>query len=186
MEIMWKDIAEKEGYQVSEDGRVRSFHNNRHGVCDEPHELKHEINKHGYHAVHLGRGRRRLVSRLVAEAFIPNPDNLPIVRHLDDNPDNNSVYNLAWGTQTDNMQDCVRHGRLVGDTRSAVEANKKPVVAVSLSDGSSKWYESCRAASRDLGVWPQHISNVLYGRIKQTGGYSFRYADEEDYDERYD
>lgn len=50
------------------------------------------------------------VHRLVAEAFIPNPDNKPQVLHWDDNPLNNNVSNLRWGTQKDNMQDRLRNG----------------------------------------------------------------------------
>lgn len=58
-----------------------------------------------------GRGVTKTVHRLVAEAFLPNPDNLPVVRHLDDDRSNNRVSNLAWGTAWDNSQDAVRNGR---------------------------------------------------------------------------
>ena len=61
----------------------------------------------------LKRGRQstRLIHRLVAEAFIPNPDNLPLVLHWDDDPQNNHVSNLRWGTHSDNLRDLVRNGR---------------------------------------------------------------------------
>jgi hypothetical protein len=176
---IWRDIKSFPGYQVSNYGRVRSFINNRYGVCDEWHILKPTINKHGYRSVCLGRGNRRLVSRLVAEAFIPNPNNLPLVRHLDDDPSNNQVHNLAWGTQTDNMQDCVRHGRLVGNTGPAIETRKKRVLAVSLDGTESIEFSSMSEAARVLGVWPQHVTNVVYGRIRQTGGWTFKLLDEE-------
>ena len=90
MEI-WKDIYGYYGYQVSNEGRVRSFVNNRHGACNNFHILKPVRNHGGYPTVCLGRGKRKLVSRLVAEAFIPNPRNLPLVRHMDDNPLNNNI-----------------------------------------------------------------------------------------------
>lgn len=52
------------------------------------------------------------IHRLVAEAYIPNPNNLPVVMHLDDNPLNNSLENLKWGTQKDNVYDAINKGRL--------------------------------------------------------------------------
>lgn len=58
-----------------------------------------------------GKSRTFLIHRLVAEAFIPNPHNLPVVMHLDDVPGNNRVTNLKWGTQKTNMEDMVRKGR---------------------------------------------------------------------------
>lgn len=178
MEI-WRDIDEFRGYQVSNYGNVRSYINNRHGICGEWHTLKPQPNHNGYLTVCLGRGNRRLVSRLVAIAFIPNPDNLPLVRHLDDNPLNNHVDNLAWGTQTDNMQDCVKHGRLVGDTRAAIESTKKKIIATPLNGGHPVVFSSMAEAARSLGVWPQHVSNVIYGRIRQTGGWTFKLLNEE-------
>lgn len=175
----WKDVDGFPGYQVSDTGKVRSFINNRHGISSESHELKPVYNRSGYPTVVLGRGNRRLVSRLVASAHIPNPDGLPLVRHLDDDPSNNRASNLAWGTQTDNMQDCVRHGRLVGDTRAATESRKTPVIATPKNGGRSVRFESVSDAARSLGVWPQHICSVIQGRISQTGGYVFRYAEKE-------
>ena len=174
----WRDIVNFKGYQASDYGRVRSFVNNRHGICDKWHLLKPQPNHKGYYTVCLGRGNRRLVHGLVAEAFIPNPDNLPLVRHMDDNPKNNRVDNLQWGTQKDNMQDCVKHGRLVGDTRAAIESKKKRVIAISKDGGRSIAFNSINEAARALNVWPQHICHVLQGSISQTGGWEFIYAED--------
>lgn len=178
MEI-WKNVYEFPGYQVSNLGNIRSFINNRNGVCDKWHMLKPQPNHHGYLTVCLGRGNRRLVSRLVAEAFIPNPNNLPLVRHLDDNPMNNRVENLAWGTQADNMQDCIKHGRLVGNIWPAIESTKKKIIATPIDGGESIIFSSMREAAKALNVWPQHVTNVAYGRIRQTGGWTFKFLDEE-------
>lgn len=179
MEI-WRDIDDYLGYQVSNYGRVRSFVNNRHGIIDEWHTLNPVKDKNGRLTVCLGRGNRYLVSRLVAMAFIPNPNGLPIVRHMDDNPLNNHVSNLAWGTQVDNMQDCVRHGRLVGDTRPAIEAKKKRVVARSLDGSEMIEFASMNEAARALNLWPQHISSVVAGKLRQTGGWTFECVDKEE------
>ena len=176
----WKNIDGFPGYQVSNTGKVRSYTNNRHGADfdQEPRELKAVSTKRGYESVQLGRANRRSVHRLVAEAFIPNINNDPMVRHLDDNPHNNCVDNLAWGTQTDNMRDCVQHGRLVGNIRPAIESTKKKVLARPKTGGKWIEFESVHAASRELGVWPQHICSVIQGKISQTGGWIFKYTEE--------
>lgn len=88
MEI-WTEIEGFENYQVSTWGRVRSSH----GI------LKPYENAKGYLKVGLfrnGKDHKKRVSRLVAMAFIPNPDNLPQVDHIDGNKQNNSITNLRW------------------------------------------------------------------------------------------
>lgn len=93
-------------YHVSRDGRVYSFKSNQW--------LKPRIKNSGYPQVYLsasGKQRSFLIHRLVALAYIPNPDNLPCTMHLDDNKINNHVDNLKWGTHQDNMNDKVSKGR---------------------------------------------------------------------------
>lgn len=101
---VWKDIEGFEGkYQVSNKGRVRNikylnrvnFKNDR--SCKAIRYLKHKISRNGYCIVHLSEGKNDFhpqIHRLVAQAFIPNPDNLPQVNHKDENKQNNSVENL--------------------------------------------------------------------------------------------
>lgn len=94
---IWKDITGYEGlYQVSNIGMVRSLNYRRTGRVQ---LLKLYKDRGGYLNVVLckdGKEKRNLVHRLVAEAFIPNPDNLPQVNHKDENPSNNRVENLEW------------------------------------------------------------------------------------------
>ena len=97
---MWKDIAGYEGhYQVSDQGEVRS-------IKKQPVVLKCDRQRNGYMRVYLwlgNRKRNRLVHRLVAEAFIPNPLHLSDINHLDEDKENNSISNLAWCTHLQNM-----------------------------------------------------------------------------------
>ena len=98
MEI-WKDIAE--GYQVSETGAVRSAKYKQTRI------LKAGILKSGHQQVTLmvdNKPHKMLVHRLVAEAFIANPSNLPFVDHINGAPDDNSVKNLRWVTNRENLQ----------------------------------------------------------------------------------
>lgn len=105
---IWRDIKGLEGkYQVSNLGRVKSLE--REVVCGFGKKPIHEriltsrvINNYGYHIMVL-QGRIKLVHRLVAEAFIPNPNNLPEVDHIDHDKMNNRVENLRWINHKDNI-----------------------------------------------------------------------------------
>lgn len=104
MEEEWRSVVGYEGtYEVSETGRIRRGDRELFGSPSG-----------GYRNVSLCAGglkEIRGVHRVVAEAFIPNPRNFPLVRHLNDVRDDNRVANLAWGTQSDNMYDAVKNGR---------------------------------------------------------------------------
>ena len=107
-EEIWKDIIGYEGlYQVSSYGRVRSLDRYDSRNCFRKKRiLKLCANRLGYLKVGLwsnGKVKHHLVHRLVAEAFIPNPNNLPIINHIDENPSNNNVDNLEWCTAKYNM-----------------------------------------------------------------------------------
>ena len=94
MKEIWKNIMGFNGYQVSNFGRVRSFKTYK--------ILKQTTNNKGYKTLGLckkGKMRTFLVHRLVADAFIPNPDKLPCINHKDENPSNNYVSNLEWCDQ---------------------------------------------------------------------------------------
>ena len=106
---MKDNISDFPGYYVTVDGKVYSRKNNRHGYQKDYHLLKTKYTKHdGRPYVTLRNpklGIRRLakVHRLVALAYVPNPENKPCVCHKDNNPLNNHVDNLYWGTQAENM-----------------------------------------------------------------------------------
>jgi hypothetical protein len=119
MEEIWKDIEGYEGlYQVSNLGRVKSldrevrYRNSFRNVKGAMLSLVSD--KNGYLLIGLykdGEAKTKTVHRLVAQTFIPNPDNLPCVCHKDDNPSSNSSNNLFWGTYQDNRDDCVNKDR---------------------------------------------------------------------------
>jgi hypothetical protein len=100
MEEIWKDVVGYEGvYKVSNLGNVKT----KTGRI-----RKHRLTTDGYPYVTLiknGKRKDKSIHRLVATAFIPNPENLPVVRHLDDCRTNFQISNLCWGTTKQNMMD---------------------------------------------------------------------------------
>lgn len=115
MEEYWLPVVGwEEAYEVSNHGRVR-----RSAAGPGTHVgkvLSPGHNSSGRCTVNLhwsGRHKSALVHQLVAQAFIPNPNGLPMVLHWDDDPDNNRTENLRWGNKSDNMKDAIRNGRWV-------------------------------------------------------------------------
>ena len=174
---LWKHYYQNRDYAVSTYGRVWSCRNNifLKADTDRGGHLRISMCYHGIHT-HV------FVHRMVAEMFIPNPDNLPLVRHLDGDPTNNVVWNLAWGTSKDNWEDAVRHGtaRLVSDEdrEKSRAMQRRPVIAISESDGRQICFSSLSDAARELQLPRANIWRCLNGRQSHTGGYSFIYAEE--------
>jgi len=109
METEFKILKEYPFYKIYADGRVYSLRLKRY--------IKGHKNKRGYYAFTLydqeGKRKHKALHQLLAMAFIPNPDNYEVVRHLDDNKDNNTLSNLKWGTIKENIQDAIRNNVFV-------------------------------------------------------------------------
>lgn len=163
----WKPIKGfEEHYLVSDSGQVWSMYHRR--------ALKPSLDKYGYERVGLFDGHKachRTVHRLVAQAFIPNPDNLPTVNHINEDKTDNRVSNLEWASIADNDN----HG-----TRNERMANTKcrlPVEQV-LHDGTTIRYKGVKDASRKTGIHRVCIAKCCK-HIRQTaGGYKWRYCNE--------
>jgi hypothetical protein len=100
----WKDILECPGYQVSNYGRVR------HGFKFIKPVPNNELGHSQIRITIKKRVFRELTHRLVARYFIPNPQNLPIVNHIDNDPTNNMAINLEWCTHSHNQLHSVKTG----------------------------------------------------------------------------
>lgn len=97
MEEIWKHITGYEDYMISNLGRVKSLKNGKEKI------LKNLDRGNGYLYVELKKRKKYLVHRLVAQAFLENPENLPQINHKDENPQNNTVENLEWCSSQYNM-----------------------------------------------------------------------------------
>lgn len=150
--------------------------------------LKPTVDGAGYAEVQLYRnnkGTHKRLHQLFAEAYIPNPNNLPEVNHKDEDPTNFQLDNLEWCTHPYNMNYGTineRRGQniskaLRGKPKPWVAEQKgKPIVAID-AWGNETVYPSGREAARQLGVRQSSITYVLSGQRKTANGYRFRYAD---------
>ncbi len=125
------------------------------------------------------------VHREFAKAFIPNPRNEPIVRHLDDNPDNNDLRNLAWGTRRENYFDSIINGTgyefTEEDHELSNEATRHPIVAINQKTGEQLYFKSQREAGRQLNVSQGNIAQIIDGSYARhsAAGYVFEEIDKE-------
>lgn len=167
MEI-WKSIEGTNGrLEVSNRGRVKS--NLRDGRI-----LKQQTDNKGYKRVRVtldGVKRGYKVHRLVATAFVPNPNGLPQVNHIDGNKDNNNVANLEWVTSSENTIHAIYNGRLAAWGNAS-----KPIIATELSTGKTIRYNTISQAERALNT--RHITDVLKGKRNSAKGYTFEYQKE--------
>lgn len=147
---IWKDltcIKNAKGYKISDYGRVI----NRTGRLANP--VKHHS---GYPWICVA-GRARLIHTLVAKEFIPNPENKPMVNHLDGDKENYHVSNLEWSTNQENCQHAVNIG---------LHPELRPVHQLTLDDKVIATFSNCKEASRQTGISHTIIQAWCMGKTK--------------------
>ena len=198
----WRPVVGYEGlYEVSNMGRVRSV---KRTVWDsrgyykiiQERIRKPRKNNNGYLQVFLhkeGKRKNCTIHRLVAQAFLPNPDNLPEVNHKDENPLNNNINNLEWCTRKYNQNygtRNIRAGKSISKTNTnnpklskALTNNpklSKSVIAISKVSGLIVEFSSIREAERQLGISHSDITKCCKGKKKSAGNYYWMYANNND------
>lgn len=175
---VWLPIKGTNGiYEVSNYGRVHNTYTDRY--------LKPGVQGKGYLNVTLcvnGKRTTAMIHRLVANEFIRNWEGKPQVNHIDGDKENNRADNLEWVTNEENTAHAYATGsyeRRKVKHDIGMEPLRKPVVAVNIKDGREKVYRSILEARKDLKT--NHIHEVLTGKVKQSKGYTFRYAEGGDY-----
>lgn len=169
----WRDIKGYEGlYQVSDLGRVKSLNYNKTGEerLMKPYKISKK-SENTYYLIQLhkdGKKYRKRVHRLVAEAFIPNPNGLPDINHKDENGLNNRVDNLEWCNAKYNNNYGTRIQRVS-------EKLSKTVCQYSLDGKLIKVWPSTREIERQTGFAQTNISACCNGKHSKAYGFIWKY-----------
>lgn len=205
MEEIWKDVVGFEGeYLVSNMGNIRSFkkYGKRGGY------ITPQLNKYGYPVAKLWRNGKpifKCVHKIVAMAFIPKPENKPVIDHINTIRTDNRVENLRWCTVSENVNNPITKrkmslaaiGRKASDeTRRKLSSMRKgegnsmygknhteeakmkmsvPIVQYTKNDEFVAEYYGAKDASVKTGIHRQNIADALKGRRKYAGGFIWKY-----------
>lgn len=186
MEEIWKDIEGYEGlYQVSNLGRVKSMGNGNSNRSKEI-IMKQTKNMKGYPMIILckeGVCKGFSVHRLVATAFLPNPDNLPQINHKDEDKTNNMVWVNEDGSidyNKSNLEFCTPKYNVNYGTRTekVVKALSIPVLQFTKSGEFIRKWDSIIQVERELGISNSNISMCCKGKRKSAYSYKWQYVDD--------
>ena len=170
----WSQIPNTH-YSISSEGRVRN---------DETNKMKSmDATSDGYHKVDLYSNGKRTsvrVHRLVAEAFIPNPNELPQINHIDGNKENNNVKNLEWVNNSQNMIHAYRTGLATPHPTYGMRGHKNPnggrkgipIFCVE----TNQTFSSAAEAERITGISDSCICDCLKGKCDHAHHLHFKYV----------
>lgn len=164
---LWASVKEYPNYQVSHKGNIRSLNYNRMGVIK---NMIPKPDKWGYLICVLRnkKGKKTLhIHRLISDVFIPNPNHLSQVNHVDGDKNNNSINNLEWCSQSYNMNHAYKN---------FLNPRQKGVVQKNSNGNIQNVFRSAHEASRVTGINRGNISNCCIGNTSHAGGYIWEYA----------
>lgn len=164
---LWASVKEYPNYQVSHKGNIRSLNYNRTGVVK---NMIPKPDKWGYLICVLRNknGKKTLhIHRLISDVFIPNPNRLSQINHIDGDKNNNSINNLEWCSQSYNMNHAYKN---------FLNPRQKGVVQKNSNGNVLNVFRSAHEASRVTGINRGNISNCCIGNTSHAGGYIWEYA----------
>ena len=165
---VWKNIDGYDGnYEVSNMGNVRTkFRQGTKGGY-----LKQRKDSNGYLVVQLckdGKYKMMSVHRIVAKAFINNPDNYPCVNHKDERKDNNCVDNLEWCSYA--------YNNAYGTAKERASISRYKRCVGTWPDGHTEYFDSCTLAAKATGIAQGNIWGACNGLWHKAGGVTWKYA----------
>ena len=200
MKEEWRPVVGYEGlYEVSNMGRVKSVKrtvwNNSRGCYRTVSEriMKPKDSIWGYLRVGLsknGKEKWYMIHRLVATAFLENPQNLPEVNHIDEDKTNNNADNLEWCSSSYNLTyngRAEKVGKKVAEklrgrkqSEEHIKKRSKPIYSINKVSGLVLYWNSAHEASRVLRINQGNITRCCQGKQKTAKGYTFFYANAND------
>lgn len=185
---IWKDIKDYSNYQVSNYGNIKSkkrlvntVYNSKRGIKERI--LKPNINTNGYYVVTLynkdGKSNPKLIHRLVAETFIDNYYNYPVINHKDGNKLNNCVDNLEFCTQSHNVKESYRLGletpQLTGLGKFGIKNKKSRKIKQidMITNEILNIFYGVSEAERETNINFRNIDMCLKNKRKSAGGYKW-------------
>lgn len=183
---VFKDVFNYEGlYQISNYGRVKSLERKSIFYCGLRKEyLKRRVKEkflsfnksnNGYIQVCLtknGKCKTFILHRLVAQAFIPNPENKPQINHIDGNKENNCVDNLEWCDASENMQHASKTGLLKSNVKRSVNQYDLNGNFITTWDSITDFLKA-----KGLNIKSSNITSCCRGNKKSAYGYKWKYND---------
>lgn len=187
MEEVWKSVVGYEGiYEVSSFGNFRKIKDDGSKKA-----LKTTKNGCGYYTIGLWKEhkvKQYRISRLIAEAFIPNPKNKPYVDHIDTDKANNRVENLRWVSPSENSNNPLSRKHLLQSWESAERKYKQSIINIGgnhprakavcqLDDNNNvlKTFQTSVEAANFVGCKHGNITKCCKGERLRAGGYKWKY-----------
>jgi hypothetical protein len=156
---VWRTISNYPRYEISNHGRVRSSHR---GQIKFLKPWRHEFGYSKVHLFNVDGGKKRYIHQLVLEAFVGEREPGQEVRHLDGNPANNRIENLAWGTRVENQNDKLEHGtHNRGERCGNVKITESAAMEIAKRRAAG---EKGRMLAVEFGVSDSIVSKIHHGK----------------------
>lgn len=174
---IWMTLKDFPNYEISTAGQVKSY------IHKKPVILSQYINKAGYATIcltYMGKRYFRYVHRLVAQTFIPNPENFSQINHINEVKCDNRINNIEWCTPYYNTHYGSRNER-IGLSSTGRKRQKHSILQLTKNDEVVNMFSSAGEAERKTGFHHSSILKCCKGEVHSVGGFKWKYCDNVEY-----